>query len=1083
MDSSGPVGDASAPYPKLEWQTNLDIPLKASEEVVSIDLQNDLPDDPADLRTLLVEEGSDKAYWLSIALAYCNQEKVKESVELIKVALDVFQGPQSAWLHSFLTWAYLRLAKEQSPDFQTRDYNLNQAEMHLKESITIDHAWIGNMVATVDLYYQRDLYDKALETADVFIKNIHAEDARNGKQPKSNVMFLLLRAKLLYQKGNYTASLRLFQELLVLNPVLQPDPRIGIGLCFWQLKDYKMAIRSWKRAKELNPQNGNVKMLLLMSEFHEILSEAADDEAFKSSYTQALKNLKTVYAENPDNAALLVLFQSYCYFKGDYEKAIGIYQKKILPRAQMTSSTIFSESAFWCGRAHYALKNYKKAFLQFQESLKSNEDNFLARFGLGQTQLQNSLVEEGILTFENLYKTQENMQELNYILGLLYGAKCLSEDPQNPISSIEKQKFSSKAVQMLEKYVKLTRTKNSQLLMLKAYLVLAELYQHQGQHKTSLDYLLRSLEQLETCGVTSLPFELLNNIGALCFINGNPQESQTYFERAREVFGKSLENDGRGITIQYNLSRALEGHDAEAAQGMYEEIIKEHPGYIDARVRRLCLRLMKDGNDELSTDMSELIAEFPSNLDARSFYGWYLKNKAVNTNDEKGQSLESAHNRETLVKYDSHDTYALTSLANLYVTIARDNKKSSSRDEEKSKQSFVKAIQLYQKVLQIDPFNIFAAQGLAIVFAENKRMGPALDILRKVRDSLDNESVHINLGHCLVEMHEFSKAIENYEIAKRRFENEKSKALLANVLGRAWYLRGVKERSLECFKKSLACAEEALNLEKAKSESKVVPSVSFNVALLHFQIAETLRRSTFKQRTSQDLEDALKGLETGISLLEELLASKSNLIPVEELEQRVQLGRTTMKSALQRCIAEQAKFEADVSEKLANARKAMEESELKEQEHLRQLDEQDRIKKDQENEMFRKLQEETRKLMQERAELDAMVDIKNDDGSLSGDEEFKNDGSRKKKKIAKRTKKQEGEEEPVKKRKAKRMVIGDDEDGEGDEVRQTKRSKKQFLSKELIEDSDEESEANVSEKENESGEPSPPNGDNEEGLF
>ena len=35
-------------YPSMEWPSSLDIPLKASEEVVSIDLKTDLPDDPAD---------------------------------------------------------------------------------------------------------------------------------------------------------------------------------------------------------------------------------------------------------------------------------------------------------------------------------------------------------------------------------------------------------------------------------------------------------------------------------------------------------------------------------------------------------------------------------------------------------------------------------------------------------------------------------------------------------------------------------------------------------------------------------------------------------------------------------------------------------------------------------------------------------------------------------------------------------------------------------------------------------------------------------------------------------------------------
>ena len=62
-------------YPSMEWPTSLDIPLKASEELVGIDLETDLPDDPTDLKTLLVEENSEKEHWLTIALAYCNHGK------------------------------------------------------------------------------------------------------------------------------------------------------------------------------------------------------------------------------------------------------------------------------------------------------------------------------------------------------------------------------------------------------------------------------------------------------------------------------------------------------------------------------------------------------------------------------------------------------------------------------------------------------------------------------------------------------------------------------------------------------------------------------------------------------------------------------------------------------------------------------------------------------------------------------------------------------------------------------------------------------------------------------------------------
>lgn len=91
----------SGAYPSMEWPSSLDIPLKASEEVVSIDLETDLPDDPADLKTLLVEEGSDKEHWLTIAIAYCNHGKTAEGIRLIEMALESFGTTENATLHTF----------------------------------------------------------------------------------------------------------------------------------------------------------------------------------------------------------------------------------------------------------------------------------------------------------------------------------------------------------------------------------------------------------------------------------------------------------------------------------------------------------------------------------------------------------------------------------------------------------------------------------------------------------------------------------------------------------------------------------------------------------------------------------------------------------------------------------------------------------------------------------------------------------------------------------------------------------------------------------------------------------------------
>lgn len=1047
-------------YPSMEWPSSLDIPLRASEEVVSIDLENDLPDDTSDLKTLLVEEGSDKEHWLTIAIAYCNHGKTREGVRLIEMALESFENVERASLHTFLSWAHLNIAKENSISVEIREHELTQAEVHLKNAIGFDPTWIGNMLATIDLYYQRGHYDRALETCDLFVKSIYAEDRRNGRTSKPNALFLLLRAKLLYQKKNYTASLRSFQELLVINPSMQPDPRIGIGLCFWQLKDYKIAIASWKRALNLNSENKNAAILVLLGDYHNSLTTSENDLSFQENYSKVLQDLNNLYNDDKHNPVLLTLLQSYYYFKGDYQKVLNIYETKIKKVSSVVSSSVLSESMFWSGRAYYALQDYRKAFIMFQQSLKQNEDNLLAKFGFGQTQMKNKLVEESILTFENLYKNYDGIQELNYILGLLYAGKCLDSQTSKHLARNEVAKLTEKAIQYLNKYIKLTTSKKNQIVVPRAYLVISQLYEIQNNYKQALEFLSKALEQFEEVQKDSVPLEILNNLGCFNFLNGELEAARGFFETA-----KQRDNEKSNITLEYNIARTFESIDTIESQSLYDKILSDHPSYIYARIRSLFSKYMQEKGVDLAleNDVNALLAQNKADLEVRSFYSWFLKkNKGESKSNE---NLETAHNKETLVKYDSHDLYALISLGNLYCMIGRTDKKSQKpKDQENSKQSFLKAVQLFQKVLQLDPFNIFAAQGIAIVFAESKRMGPAIEILRKVRDSLDNEDVHVNIAHCLLEMHEFAKAIESYEFALKRFGDAQNKPKLLNLLGKAWYSRGVRERSLEFFQKALMNAEMALDMEKKNSllDKKFLASLNYNVALLHFQIAETLRRSNPKERRLVDIQDAMSGLKVGLSILKELKDLKEFLIiPKDELEQRIQLGETTMQSALERSVKEQEQYETEKSEKLEEGRKLLEENELQEQERLKREGELSRIKLEKQKEEYKKLQEEAQKSIQERENILSLEDEKNDMSDNAYENSEDAEGKKNKKKRKSTRKGTAGEKKRRKKNEAKEEVQSEEAPSEKDEEDEDaaihgggRRGRKSTLSKEFIEDSD-----------------------------
>lgn len=71
------------------------------------------------------------------------------------------------------------------------------------------------------------------------------------KQNPNNVIALIGKARVHYGRNQYAIALRLYQKALTARPDMNPDPRIGIGQCFWHLKMKSDAKAAWERALEL----------------------------------------------------------------------------------------------------------------------------------------------------------------------------------------------------------------------------------------------------------------------------------------------------------------------------------------------------------------------------------------------------------------------------------------------------------------------------------------------------------------------------------------------------------------------------------------------------------------------------------------------------------------------------------------------------------------------------------------------------------------------------------------------------------------------------------------------------------------
>ena len=285
---------------------------------------------------------------------------------------------------------------------------------------------------------------------------------------------------------------------------------------------------------------------------------------------------------------------------------------------------------------------------------------------------------------------------------------------------------------------------------------------------------------------------LLNNIG--CF-----QHQAERYEQAKDAFEAALNackqleaNDGMNENIDrllttstYNLGRTCEAAGLlEDARQVYNALLARHAEYTDAKTRLTYIELRQNPTVDGPRAMAALYEHDSTNLEVRSLFGWYLskaKKRAANIAEDQ----EQRHYKHTLQHHDKHDRYALTGMGNLYLTTAREMRRDTEQDKEKRKKTYEKAVEFYDKALQLDPKNAYAAQGIGIALAEDKKdFGGSVQVFSKLRETLRDASVYVNLGHVYGELKQYSRAIESVSHVKQRSTKSNANACLVRSRSR-----------------------------------------------------------------------------------------------------------------------------------------------------------------------------------------------------------------------------------------------------------------------------------------------------------
>ncbi|KAK4249607.1 hypothetical protein C7999DRAFT_39271 [Corynascus novoguineensis] len=935
----------------------IDIPMQDDVEV-EIDLQV-LPDDPTELCSVFENEQSPRIYWMTVALAYAKQNKIDFAIEMLLRGANVLQGNQREKLGiiTCICWLYLwksREAPRVAPDgvpvseAKTKEYYLQLATQSLNDASRINPTFPPLFLARGILILLKASLQPSSKTPGAVDSN-KAEQLRNALKSfeeairvsqGKNMLAVMGKARALFSLGRYPEALASYQDVVAKMPdLVDPDPRIGIGCCFWQLGFKDDAKIAWERCLEINPDSKHANILLGLYYLDASGHVPTNSPEFIRLYKKAMTEYTQKSFKLDKNLPLTcATFAGYFLSRKQFANVDALAHKAI----QYTDvNAIASDGWYLLARKEHYDGNLERAsdyYRRADDARGGAERGYLpAKFGVAQLSVLKNDLGEAKLRLEKMIQHSKNYEAM-ILLGTLYAEEVFA----NQAAAVKEDKSAEakKALALLEGVRSAWKDPKKNLSPDAAVLLnLARLYENESPDKAL--QCLQQVEQLEIDQIPEseypadaedeaaaraairklLPPQLLNNIGCFYSQEGKHRLATEFFQAALDSCARisqtenDLDIDALLTTIPFNLGRSYEYEgDVDKAIETYEQLLSRHSDYTDARTRLAYIKLRKNPNKEGPDAVAKLYQENPSDLEVRALYGWFLSK--VNSKKRPAniaEDPEQRHYKHTLQNYDKHDRYALVGMGNLHLMSAREMRRETEQDRQKRSAAYNRAVEFFDKALQLDPKNAYAAQGVAIALVEDRKdYKNALQIFIKVRETIQDAHVYVNMGHIYAELRQFSKAIESYEIALSK-EGKANDAGIISCLGRTWLNKGRAERNLDAYKMALEHAKKAVAIAPDQLHFK------FNVAFVQIQIALTLHSMRDSERTSFQLEEAAEGLEAAIKALDEIAASPSPPYPKHDIEQRANMARNTQRKQLERALTSQREYEAKNKEKLAAA--------------------------------------------------------------------------------------------------------------------------------------------------------------------
>ncbi|KAK4055542.1 protein required for normal CLN1 and CLN2 G1 cyclin expression [Microbotryomycetes sp. JL201] len=856
------------------------------------------------------------------------------------------------------------------------------------------------------------------------------------------------RARMLVLKRSYRPALKAYQQILTLAPNFLPDPRIGIGYCLWMLGDRARARRAWERSIAVHP-NESTSATLLLGLAHLNQSKdvtlAGGEESRTSEYAKGMTLIQKAFKSDNTLAAAAGPIANHFLLAGK-PGTLKLAERMI----QFTEQKqLISEGHLSIARALHA-QNDPTAFDEYKSAIDANPEQLVALLAQAQQFVRSSEWPAAIDKYEGILRKFPRCIEALVSLAAIRTFNGFSSR-QISDSIAERKKAKEHYDQVLRLFAtgkeRQGTGKQVDRFVAKSERVRsiardADMYVEIGRlwsDEPSLERSLRAFNEAER--ILQEEFDeprpnpgLLNNIGVLLYQKGRYDSAQATFEEALTEVGAKIAaeegvisqaNDALFTPAMFNRGVTLEAlGKADEAEAMYQQVLNSHPEYVDAKARLALMAMKATGKDRTKqldaahVLIKECLTSQPDNLELRALYThWFVESSQLKFARDFAMT--------TLKSFNRHDVYALFAAGFLTYNEAREIREQTKDAQRARKGKFLRAAEFFDKALQLSPTCAFAAQGLAIGIAENtigtgvdpngpggangtsssangsgggssgnaavqamqKNTKDALAILSKVRDSINDASVYVNIGHCHFLREEYDRAIENYETASTKFYDNKDE-LAIMYLARAWFHKANKESNYSALQSAIKACQRAVELQPQDLSFK------WNLALVQQKGAEMLQNLRPERRTLVEIRQSLQDLAASQKIYEQLEADTNPRppYPKELLRQRLKYGESLLKKS-EETISRQTEYEQTEEAKVALAKK------LRQEERERQiLLEQERLEEQRRKDEA--LAEQRRIMREEAAQWALSKAFADSDEEGEGAGGGEGGGTQKKKKVA-----------------------------------------------------------------------------------